>query len=679
LKNTSYKFFITLLLITVCLGDIAPVFSSPISQSPRYKSSTDSQETAKLELNDLREQKSRVHRLLRGKKFGEAEEVAKNLLARDDQNQEVKHLYANVLRINKKLDQAVQVYSELIVKSPKDLDFRLGRARSLLAQKEYEKSRNDFLFVLNLQEKNFAAKRGLLILSNTIQHEKKLQADREQAMNRRETLTIARNYIKGGRFELAVDLYRDLLKSDRRNIEIKTYLAGALRMMGNYQEAEELYIQLRKENPENVDILVGQGFLHLNRGDKEKATVNFRTALKLDNDNSDALKGLEIIASADKARLLKERVNRLQAEKNYSDAGSVLESAMAENPADSDVQYMLARNYYYQGDHQKSLDLLNELMKRDADNPDYLIIRSGVLRALKKYEESGEDYQKILDSDPNNRDALWGKGVLSYKEKDYFASKDYLGRLLEQDAGHRNALNLMASVDNFASDRLTLDSYIETFSDREFKQLYGLEWFHPFSNRFRGLVGTDVLISDDDTDPSGFIGFNYDLFINTNLAGKVAYAPKADFLPEWIFETELTQRVADYPLSLHLLYRFMDFKTVDFNLISPGLTYYVTDRFFVLLRGYFGFQANGESQSALLKLNYQVTPKFLTYIGGVIGNESTRITTVDETRSVDSKTLLAGFRMRVSRSFSIEFNYEYEDREDQYIRHVFGFVIPLYF
>lgn len=95
-------------------------------------------------------------------------------------------------------------------------------------------------------------------------------------------LKIAEAYMEAERFNEAEELFVKVLKDNPNQVETYNRLGIALRRQGKLAEAERFYAMALKSHPHNAAIHYNLGVLQLNRQEKEKAWHSFKEALRLD-------------------------------------------------------------------------------------------------------------------------------------------------------------------------------------------------------------------------------------------------------------------------------------------------------------------------------------------------------------------------------------------------------------
>jgi tetratricopeptide (TPR) repeat protein len=95
-------------------------------------------------------------------------------------------------------------------------------------------------------------------------------------------LKIAETFMEAECFTEAEDLFVKVLKNNPNQVETYNRLGIALRRQGKLAEADRYYAMALKSHPHNAAIHYNLGVLQLSRQEKEKARQSFKEALRLD-------------------------------------------------------------------------------------------------------------------------------------------------------------------------------------------------------------------------------------------------------------------------------------------------------------------------------------------------------------------------------------------------------------
>lgn len=89
-----------------------------------------------------------------------------------------------------------------------------------------------------------------------------------------------------------------------------------------------------------------------------------------------------------------------------------------------DDRYLMAENLFNDGNFLETLDVLNEVLKNDERNIDFLLMRSKVSYRMQKWGEALNDLNLILEIDSDNQMAkslkVMAMNIISFWNKDNY-------------------------------------------------------------------------------------------------------------------------------------------------------------------------------------------------------------------------------------------------------------------
>jgi len=254
------------------------------------------------------------------------------------------------------------------------------------------------------------------------------------------------------KWELLIDVYKQILTIDPDNIEAKEKIANALMQAGTSEKAKEQYKNIAQELQEKGDIVRSTEFLQKVTS-LEPADLSARFSLASNliskgkyNDAILEYKGIAIAA--------KKNNDLDNAEQAYS---RIVEL----NPFEINAHKGLADVYYKQGEVEKSVGKYNDLG---------MICYGGGL-----YEPALGSYQLVHNLDPSNKDVLPMMSDLYVKLGDDEQAASILGDLAEMYAKeanfqkacyvYRDAVRISASSTRLLDRALTIALKVDAAQD----------------------------------------------------------------------------------------------------------------------------------------------------------------------------------------------------------------------
>ena len=221
-------------------------------------------------------------------------------------------------------------------------------------------------------------------------------------------------------FDRAVDLTKEKQKDVRKDILM--YKATALYQSGDYEGAAKVCDTIQTFG-DSADAYYLQGLCYMELDEKDKAGVDFTTAVKLSPQDYDLL--LNIYECYD--------------DKNLSAEGDAyLQQALAINSDDSEDIYQKARIYYFLGDYDDAKTELNKM----ADSMDE---RSTMLlcRTYMKQDDTAHArqlYQQYMDKYGETPEAYNGMVLCDITDENYDSALENItkGLALSNDKGKQD-------------------------------------------------------------------------------------------------------------------------------------------------------------------------------------------------------------------------------------------------
>lgn len=155
-------------------------------------------------------------------------------------------------------------------------------------------------------------------------------------------------------FKKAQGYYEDCLKLDEENEYVKLKLAKTLRLQKNYDGAEAIYQNMLAQDPTNINARMNLGYLEIDRKNFKKSRYYFENVLFNKPDSKDAMIGIAYSYIANS-----EFINALRVLKQL--------------PPDEEVNYLIAKVYYYMEMYSDAKEALKGSVSENADELRYKI------------------------------------------------------------------------------------------------------------------------------------------------------------------------------------------------------------------------------------------------------------------------------------------------------------------
>jgi tetratricopeptide (TPR) repeat protein len=168
----------------------------------------------------------------------------------------------------------------------------------------------------------------------------------------REKEKLAYNSALIGQYEVAIELYKQVLAAEPNNDYDKFSLAVVYQKIGQFRQAKTLYYQLLKSNPSNQEEIVGN-LLAVLIEESPRDAVYLLSRLAVQNPKSGYVFAQAAIA-----------YDRI---KNYDQAINFLQKAITLDPVNANYQYNLAVIYDKTSQYEKALESYLAVVKNYTD------------------------------------------------------------------------------------------------------------------------------------------------------------------------------------------------------------------------------------------------------------------------------------------------------------------------
>ena len=309
-------------------------------------------------------------------------------------------------------DEAIAIYQELIKENPKDIEAMLGLASVLSWQKKYKESSDIYGKVRDLRPDLPDGELGLLRLKawkgGHAAAEEGLKTLHSKNPERFDIVMLLGQVTAWQKkYKASVEYYKKALAISPDNPEAIKGLATTYKWMKNTEDGIKLYAKILEKDPNNIDAIMGTGILLSQAGKNEEAIT-------------------------------------------------YLEKARDAAPERADVRAMLGTLYSYSA---KLDDAVTELQKSVAleqgnisnRNISNYIALGRIFRWQKKKEESIKLYQKALELDPKNAEAMVGLGRVYLFDDQWDKAEELYMRALGIDPNNLDAKEALAQLNKIKS------------------------------------------------------------------------------------------------------------------------------------------------------------------------------------------------------------------------------------
>lgn len=295
-------------------------------------------------------------------------------------------------------------------------------------------------------------------------------------MSAAQAVRIGTGLIEDSDPQTALTYFEEARKQDPNSIEMLTGLARCYYELGRDDEALKLYEQILAQNATIWDAQYYVGRIHLENGRYAQAVEPLENALKLKPEDPDTISSLGIALSrSGKSADAITYLTRITALKRYiKEDFYYLGEAYA-----NDQQWLKAAQAFKDGADLRGLDpngyfywatMLFNAGKLDealdgygkARSVDYSVSHAGILRYQAEiYRLRGMSdkalgyYQLVLQREPNDVEALFQAGYISFKLNQLDQAKEYFRKIIAVDPKHPGGAANFAALEARDNERHT--------------------------------------------------------------------------------------------------------------------------------------------------------------------------------------------------------------------------------
>ena len=404
-------------------------------------------------------------------------------------------------------------------------------------------------------------------------------------------------------------------------------------------------------------------------------------------------------ATAEDFQRLFDQAVQAQQAGNFKAAAVKFEEAKRLAPGNVDVLLRLALVRGYLQQYEAALVTVDAGLRIDPDNIDLRLARARILGWAGRYEDGLQAVDAVIAQQPDNAEAYAIRGRIAF----------YQGRLEAADAGFDAALRLepgnteaAAGRDDVARARKAaarggtvaagttvprwrIDAgYVHS----QFSRVNLEDWREGFvriEHRWAGGMALSARVDTSNrfgTTETG-VGAGIAQRFNPGLYGYLegALAPSADFLPRWTVAAGGGGRIAgDHgpfgPVLLTADLRYRSYAAGDVQNIDPGIALYgFSGRAWLTAKWINAFDRDTDTRLAgwYARGDWQAASRLRVYAG---------LSDAPETEAgftVDTRSAFGGLAVDLTPSVRLNADLAREDRENSYIRNVFGVSLTLQF
>jgi YaiO family outer membrane protein len=376
---------------------------------------------------------------------------------------------------------------------------------------------------------------------------------------------------------------------------------------------------------------------------------------------------------------------RAQQQGNLEAAATNFEYASRIAPRNVDVLVRLALVRGHLQEYEAALAVVNRGLRIDPYNTDLRLARARILGWAGRYDNALRAVDAVIETQPKNAEAYAIRGRIAYYQGDLEAADAGFAAALRREPGNAEALAGRADVvraQQAAAGNIVPRWRIDVgYLHSQFSRLNLEDWREGFiriehhwpSRTALSLrIDTSNRFGETETAVGAGIAQQFNSGLYGYLEGSVA--PSADFLPRRAVAAGGGGRIlADHgafgPLLLTADLRHRSYTAGDVQNIDPGIELYgFAGRVWLTAKWINAFDRDTSARLAgwYGRANWQAASPFRVYAGASDAPDT------EAGFTVNTRSVFGGLAVDLTRSVRLNADIAREDRENSYIRNVYG-------
>lgn len=400
---------------------------------------------------------------------------------------------------NKDYEKAKLGYKNAIQIAPKDIDARLGLAKTMAAAQDWRGAAGQYTGVLELDSEHREARLelGKLFLLARATNEAKEHADFLLSKDKEdlEALTLHAGVLaQSNDTEAALNTLKTVHEKAPENLDSAVLYSSLLSNSGRFDDAIAVINRTRKSVSENVDLLSILASIHMQQGNKEQALEQLNKIVELSpkvfahkqklaqyyfsiKDVEGASKVLSsAIVQFESNEQEQEAMQARQAlvdlhvkAKEFETAQKHLDSYIRDYPESFDLQLGKARLLLGLGKKEEAEALLHSIVEQDKGGPSSVIANVELAKILfgnKSLKEANDLLNMILEDKPGTLNALKIRGQIAAIQERYDDAVNDFRVVLKSDPDDLSVQRALAETHYKAGEFRLSENYLKQLHRR---------------------------------------------------------------------------------------------------------------------------------------------------------------------------------------------------------------------
>lgn len=297
--------------------------------------------------------------------------------AKNPNSYEAQFNYALELHKNKNYTSALEYYKKALELNPGKEEVYINLAQIYIEDKKYEQA-------------NEICQKGLMVLPNN------------QKLNG--YLEDIKNYSASSQYSAATALYEQkqyqkalnkYLEIQNKNADVKMAIASCYWQLNDYQNANKYYLNVLKEQPNNLEALSNSAYAYYSIGDYNNAKLMANKILAYEKTNVSAQELLDNIYENEYSTKFQEAIS-LYEQGDYNKSFALIDSYLAKKPNDSYAMYYKGLILEELKKPQDAIKQYKTLISKDSSFAPAYYSLAVALDNAEKYDEAVKNYEQFL-------------------------------------------------------------------------------------------------------------------------------------------------------------------------------------------------------------------------------------------------------------------------------------------
>lgn len=263
-------------------------------------------------------------------------------------------------------------------------------------------------------------------------------------------LEQARDHKNHGRFDEAIEAYRQILEAEPGNQTALRELAQVTSWNREYQKAIELYQQALEQDPDDDQALLGLARTYSWAGEHKRSLKDYDAYLERHPEDQE---------------ILLERAKVRSWSGEYEEVIAYYDVHLAANPDDQAVRMELAKVLSWSGNLNRSIAEYRKILEAEPDN---LEAQVGLARTLSwsgNLSDADNRYDAILNTYPDNVGARLGKAQLALWRGETRRGHELLDALEADEPGNEDIARYRTELEQYR--RPVIEATYDEVDDNE--------------------------------------------------------------------------------------------------------------------------------------------------------------------------------------------------------------------